>query len=419
MDTVSQAGSGIAILTFDIVIVGGGIVGLSLALALAKNAGLSIAVLESNPDAIPFDEHHYHHRVSAVALASVRIFQALQVWQDIKNNRVSPFTAIQVWEASSQVNLDFECNEIGEPVLGYIIENNVIQNCLCEKLKSLPQVKMISPVKLTAFHEDDEFVTLVADNNIQYRAQVAVAADGARSWLREQAGISAHAEDYDQEAIVATVETELPHEKVARQVFLPGGPLAFLPLNDTHTSSIVWSLPKAEARMLLALDEAEFRERLATAFSQRLGAVKDVGGRFTFPLKKQQAEHYVSGRTVLVGDAAHVIHPLAGQGVNLGLLDAASLAEVILAAGSEEFAGQAVLRRYERWRRADNLALMTGVDLIKHLFASEKVSVQTARAIGMAVTSKFAVLKNIFTRYAVGCRDGLPELAKPRMTSIG
>lgn len=419
MDTVSKTGSGVAVLTFDIAIVGGGIVGLSLALALAKKSGLSIVILESNPETVPYDVNAYHHRVSAVALSSVRIFQSLQVWQDIINTRVSPFTAIQVWETSSQSNLDFESNEIGEPVLGYIIENNVIQNSLREKLKSHPQVHVVSPVKLTEFHENDEFVTLVSDNNIQYRARVAVAADGARSWLRDQVGINAYAEDYDQEAIVATVVTELPHEKIARQVFLPGGPLAFLPLSDAHTSSIVWSLPKDEARMLRTLDETEFRLRLAAAFSCRLGSVNEIGGRFTFPLKKQQAEQYVCGRTVLVGDAAHVIHPLAGQGVNLGLLDAASLAEVMFSAGSEDIASSAVLRRYERWRCADNLALMTGVDLIKHLFASDKVSVQTARAIGMAVTSRLSVLKNIFTRYAVGCRDGLPELAKPRMTSIG
>lgn len=418
MDTVSETRSGVAILTFDIAIVGGGIVGLSLALALSKNTGLSIVILESNSDTVPFDRDLYHHRVSAVALSSVRIFQSLQVWQDINNTRVSPFTAIQVWEAGSPANLDFECNEIGEPVLGYIIENNVIQNSLREKLKSCPQVQVVSPVKLTAFHEDDEFVTLVSADNIQYRARVAVAADGARSWLREQAGINAHAEDYDQEAIVATVVTELPHEKIARQIFLPGGPLAFLPLSGAHASSIVWSLPKDEARAKLSLNEAAFREQLATAFSGRLGQVQEIEKRFTFPLKKQQAEQYVCGRTVLVGDAAHVIHPLAGQGVNLGLLDAASLAEVMLAADRQDIASSAVLRRYERWRRADNLALMTGVDLIKHLFASDKVSVQTARAIGMAVTSRFAMLKNIFTRYAVGCRDGLPEMAKPRMTSI-
>lgn len=420
MDTVSQTQSGHAVLTFDIVIVGGGMVGMTLAAALSKKTNLSIAILEASVDDAPFTPETYHHRVSAIALSSARIFESLQIWDDIKQKRVSPFTAIQVWDGNSKADLQFECNEIGEPVLGYIIENNVMQNALRETLKLQPQIHFISPVKLTEFHEHDDYVTLVADDNTHYQARLAVAADGARSWLREQAGIRVHTADYDQEAIVASVVTALPHEKIARQVFLPAGPLAFLPLHDAHTSSIVWSLPKTEARRLVSLDEQAFKLALTNAFSGRLGEVVNVSKRFTFPLRKQQAEHYVSARIALVGDAAHVMHPLAGQGVNLGLLDAASLADVIADAvmNSHDFGCISSLRRYERWRRADNIALLTGVDIIKHLFASEHASIQTARAIGIAVTSRLAVLKNIFTRYAVGCRDDLPMLAKPRMTSM-
>ncbi|HTM62870.1 MAG TPA: UbiH/UbiF/VisC/COQ6 family ubiquinone biosynthesis hydroxylase [Gammaproteobacteria bacterium] len=413
MDTFRQTESAASILKYDVAITGGGMVGMTLALALAKNPELSIVILESNEDNAPFLTEQYHHRVSAAALSSVRIFQSLQVWQNIKMMRVSPFTAIQVWDCASPAQLDFVSNEIGEPVLGYIIENNVMQHALREKLKAYPQIHFVSPVKLTACLQQEDDVTLIADDDTQYRAKLAVAADGAQSWLRQQAGISVQTTDYDQHAIVAAVETELPHQKIARQVFLPSGPLAFLPLADAHTSSIVWSLPKDRASALKEMDEDAFKLRLGAAFNERLGAVKSVSRRFTFPLKKQQAETYAAGRIVLVGDAAHVMHPLAGQGLNIGLLDAACLAEVILDAlnAGRDFAGTSSLRRYERWRRADNLAMLTGVDLIKQLFASDNMPVQTMRSLGMTLTGRMAILKNIFTRYAVGSRDGLPSLA--------
>jgi 2-octaprenylphenol hydroxylase len=415
VDTLSQAESSSTILTFDIAIVGGGMVGMALALALAQQSSLSIVILESAAEAAAFRPDVYHHRVSALALSSMRIFQALHVWNDIKAARVSPFTAIQVWDTHHRTDLNFVCNEIGEPVLGYIVENIILQQCLRAQIKTLPQVHYMAPVTLREYREDDNGVTLITKDNQHYRARLAVAADGANSWLRDQAGMNVSTVDYDQEAIVATVTTEFPHEKIARQIFLPTGPLAFLPLAEASTSSIVWSLPKAEARRLAALEQEIFQQELTQAFAERLGDVCTVGKRFVFPLKKQQAENYVSGRVVLVGDAAHVIHPLAGQGVNLGLLDAASLAEVILDAvrTRRDVADTASLRRYERWRRADNLALLTGVDIIKQLFASEKIPVRTLTGLGMAVTSRLAVLKNIFTRYAVGCRDDLPALAKP------
>tara|TARA_R110000868_G_scaffold269522_3_gene528864 strand:+ start:2331 stop:3503 length:1173 start_codon:yes stop_codon:yes gene_type:complete len=388
-------------------------VGMALACALSENADLSIVILEASQETSNTLSDAYHHRVSAIALSSMQIFQSLQVWHDIVKARVSPFVAIQVWDASNKTNLKFECNDIAEPALGYIIENNVMQQVLRDKLKSLPNVQFVSAVTLTKLVERDDCVTLMSDQ-CHYQARIAVAADGANSWLRRQVGVQIKGQSYDQEAIVATVETARPHEKIARQVFLSSGPLAFLPLKEPNTSSIVWSLPREEARRISSMDEEAFKLLLAEQFSERLGKIVSVGQRFTFPLKRQQSAQYVQGRVVLAGDAAHVMHPLAGQGVNLGLLDAASLAEVILDAvhHDKDFSELSCLRRYERWRRADNLALLAGVDIIKNIFSSEKSTVQVVRSLGMSMASRVSMLKNIVTRYAVGCREGLPRIAR-------
>ena len=414
MDTVSQAKPDFALLNVDIAIVGGGMVGMALALALAQNPNLSIAILEANQDTVQFIPDRCHHRVSALALSSVRILQALDVWPAMQARRVSPFTAVQVWDANCKTDLTFAGNEIGETNLGYIVENTVTQQSLQEKIHRQPNIQFISPVKLLSYAEQQHHGLLTTENHGNITAKLLVATDGANSWLRQQAGIQVTAQSYEQEAIVASVTTELPHQKIARQVFLPEGPLAFLPLQSAGMSSIVWSLPPAKARRLLAMPTVEFNTCLAEAFGRRLGAVTDVAERHIFPLKKQQAENYVRGRVVLAGDAAHVMHPLAGQGANLGLLDAASLAEVVLAAVAKgrELADTAALRRYERWRRADNLALLTGVDIIKQIFGSDNISIQAARALGLAATNRFSLLKNIFTRYAVGARNDLPLLAR-------
>lgn len=399
---------------FDIAIVGGGNVGLTLALALAKNTDLSIAIFEASDVSHPFNADEYHYRVSAVALASSRIFESLGVWDAMQAMRVSPFTSTHVWESTSNAQLDFSCNDISQPLLGHIVENNVMQNALLAKLADYPQIQLLKPITLQPLRTQEDSVLLTDDGGNSYHARLIVAADGARSWVRGQVGIPVERDDYDQKAIVATVETDLPHQKCARQVFLPSGPLAFLPLAESRMSSIVWSLPTEQAEELKDVDLESFRQQLEEAFAGQLGSIKAISKRYTFPLIRQQATSYVKDHVALVGDAAHVMHPLAGQGVNLGLLDAASLAEVIADAhrAGKDYADFKTLRRYERWRRADNLALMTGVDIIKHFFASENPTVKTARAVGISMVNRLTVLKNIFTRYAVGSRDDLPLLAR-------
>lgn len=397
--------------THDIVIVGAGLIGSVLACALAQQTSLSIALLEAQPASVTWSLDHYHHRVSAIALSSQRIFQSLNVWDEIKKNRVSPFTQIHVWDEAGKGEIHFSSEEIAEFYLGYIIENNLMQAVLAEKIKQYPQIKVFSPVNLTAFQQTEKNIQLTTVDGNLFTAQLAVAADGANSWLREQAKIAVEKNPYGQEALVATVRTTLPHQQTARQVFTQRGPLAFLPLADANLSSIVWSTDEAKHLQDLAVNP--FKTKLAQAFAYRLGEIQEVESRQVFPLYKQQAAQYVKPRLAMVGDAAHMLHPLAGQGANLGLLDAASLVDVIQDAlkHSRDFASLPNLRRYERWRKADNVAMLMGVDLIKNLFESDKKITQQARTFGLNATQHLRWLKNIFTRHAVGNRQGLPLLA--------
>lgn len=399
---------------YDCVIVGGGIVGAALACALAQKTSLSIALVEAHSIQSSWTPACYHHRVSAISLSSERIFRALGVWPDMQVMRVSPFKKIQVWDEGSSGQIEFNCRDIAAGHLGCIIENNVMQDALINKLKKYPQVELIAPAKLThlAIQADGAELTLDADKILF--AKLVVGADGAKSWVRQQAGIGVIQHDYQQQGLVATVRTQFPHQQVARQVFLPTGPLAFLPLAEENLSSIVWSLPDDQAQMYAKLDEGRFKESLAVAFNHQLGEIEEVAERFTFPLRKQETNHYVLDKLALIGDAAHTVHPLAGQGVNIGLLDAASLVDVMVSAIEQgrSFASISTLRKYERWRKADNCAMLSGVDLIKKLFANEQKPVQQVRGLGLNLTNKLSFVKNIFTKQAVGARNGLPSLAQ-------
>ncbi len=399
---------------YDIIIIGGGIVGLTLACALAQQCSLSIAIVEAQAEINEWQLSHYHHRVSAISLASKRIFSALNVWDDIKKKRVSPFSKMHVWDGFTQAEINFDSSEIAEICLGFIIENNVIQSALMEKIKRYPNIHFISAAHLIHYQQLEHDIELTLENKRILKAKLAIAADGSRSWLREMANIQLSKENYGQKAMVATVQTELPHYKTAHQVFLDTGPLAFLPLADENISSIVWSLDNDAAKEIESLTDEEFKSILTKKFGSCLGEIIFTTKRYSFPLIKQQTNYYVRDRIALVGDAAHTVHPLAGQGVNIGLLDAACLAEVLLTAikANRNFANLATLRRYERWRRADSLPMITGIDAIKKIFASEKKSLRDLRAFGLNFSNRVQWIKNIFIQHAVGNRDGLPILAK-------
>jgi 2-octaprenylphenol hydroxylase len=399
---------------FDVIIVGGGVVGLSFACALAQNTSLSIAVLDAKPASNHWSPDKYHHRVSAVSLASQRLFDSIKVWDAMRSMRVSPFTSIQVWDGVREGQIQFAARDIHEPLLGYIIENEVMQLALLQKLSAYSQVSYLAPVALSQLQNTGDRIEITLQDGTLVMGQLLVAADGMHSWVREQLAIPLKKLNYKQHAVVATVETALPHTMCARQVFLATGPLAFLPLINSHLSSVVWSLPTEQAEKMLELSDEAFKQALSNAFDHRLGDVVNVKDRFILPLSKQLAAQYTQNRVALVGDAAHVVHPLAGQGVNMGLLDAACLTDVIVNAINQKrnYAALHTLRRYERWRRADNTTMQIGIDAIKNIFASQRKPIQVARSLGLSCVDQFSWLKMKLTRHAVGNKTDLPTLSR-------
>jgi 2-octaprenylphenol hydroxylase len=404
---------------YDIIIIGGGIIGTTLACALSERSSLSIAILEAKKPEVVWDESCYDHRVSAITLSSQRIFQSINVWEKIKAKRVSSFTKMHVWDETRQGHIHFDSAEIARAQLGFIIENKVIQASLWERIKEC-QIDVLAPVQLQQYQLSKTDIALKTSDEKTLKAKCVIAADGAQSWMRKQAGIQAVFKTYHESAIVCSVTTTLPHEKTARQVFLNTGPLAFLPLDNEYDSSIVWSLPADLAKEYAACSPDLFKEILAREFSHELGSIKEVTHRYCFPLQKHTANRYISERLALVGDAAHVIHPLAGQGVNVGLLDAGSLVDVISQSiqMNRDFSSQSELRQYERWRKADNAALLIGIDWIKSFFASDKKMVTDFRMFGMNQLDKSHFFKNWLANYACGNRSNLPTLASERYTPV-
>lgn len=396
----------------DIIIVGGGLIGGVLALGLAEQTNLKITLLEAKADLPIWAADQAEDRVIALSLSSKRILSRLGLWPSIAKQRVSPFDKMQVWDEKTGASISFASENVGEAVLGYIVENNLIQQTVLQAVQSKPNILYHAPVTLKALTTHSEKVVIETEQGA-YCAKLGVGADGANSWVALKAGLHMPAHSYAALGLVATVTTEKPHDNTARQIFLATGPLAFLPLQDAHRSSIVWSLPVDEANRLVKLEDAAFLAELTRAFENRLGAVTHVNQRLVFPLAHHEVARYIDQRIALLGDAAHTMHPLAGQGANLGLLDAASLIDVLKKAleSKRDIGTQAVLRQYERWRKADNMLLLTGVDQLKQLFASQTPLVASFRRYGLNFIDRTAILKNVFNRYAVGDRSDLPTLA--------
>ncbi len=396
-------------MTHEIAIVGAGMVGTTLAVALAR-AGFDVALIEAAPPA-PYDPaSDYDLRVSALSAASQRLFARLGIWPAIAAGRISPYREMQVWDAGGAGILHFDAAELGLPELGHIVENSLIQSAAWQ---ALDRVRRYCPARLRALEPAADGCRLLLEDGGALEAQLVVGADGAESRVRELAGIGCSGWSYAQQGIVCNVATEQPHRHTAWQRFLPTGPLAFLPLADGRCS-IVWSVDAAEAGTLMALDDEAFRRRLGEAFGGELGAITAVSRRAAFPLRMLHAQRYVQPRLALVGDAAHVIHPLAGQGVNLGLLDTAALAEVLNAAKREgrDLGDLRVLQQYERWRRGDNLLMTAATDGLKRLFGSRNPLLAFARNRGLGVVNAVTPLKNLFIRHAMGIAGDMPPLVR-------
>ncbi len=397
---------------YDIAIVGAGVVGATLAAALA-DSGLRIALIEASepqgydPDA-PLDL-----RVFAISRASERILRALGAWDDIERARISAYRGMHVWEAYGSGGIEFDARDVAEADLGHIVENKLLQSALLRVIEDHHNIEKLWPRQCTGLAVEPAGMTLKFGDADKVQARLVVAADGANSRVRGWAGIEVNRHAYKQRAVVSHLSTERPHGAIARQVFLPGGVLALLPLADGR-SSLIWSTREAHAEDLLAMPEADFVEAISRANDFALGAVTKADRRASFPLVRMHAQRYVRPRLALVGDAAHCVHPLAGQGVNLGMLDAAALAETLDRAVEQgrDVGALGVLRRFERARRAENGAMVASLDGIQKLFGARAGLIRELGGRGLGAINHCAPVKNLFIRRALGLGGDLPALAR-------
>lgn len=403
---------------YDVIIVGGAIVGATLACALA-NTRLRVAVIEAKPPALDWPEDSVDLRVSALTLSSLRILAALEVWPDIAA-RISPFREMHVWDSMGSGLIHFDSADIGEATLGYIVENRVIQSALFKRARTCANIDWLSGTDVSALDLLPEQAILCSADGRELSASLVVGADGSNSAVRRLAGITTRGWDHRQTAVVTVVNISGCHQATAWQRFLPTGPLAFLPLAN-GACSIVWSTTPEHAEHLCTIDESEFIAELQTALGTAteqtkarvsLGEVTGIGARAAFPLRLIHANHYVRPRLALMGDAAHTVHPLAGQGVNLGLSDAAALAEVLLDALGDCGALR-TLRRYERWRKGDNLAVIMALEGIRQIFSQRSPPpLRWLRNTGLNLTNALSPVKNALMYRAMGLKGDLPKLAR-------
>ncbi len=399
---------------FDIAVVGGGMVGASVALAAARD-GLRVALLERQAPPLEWPESSHDQRVSALTRASQLILQNLGAWSHMQAMGVTAYEHMHVWEKRGIGEIHFDAADIGEPDLGHIVENRVIVAALWREIGAQAGIETFFGRELTGIERDGDVAHLQFRDGEPLSAALLVGADGGRSQLRELAGIGLAGRDYDQYAVVATVRAERGNAATAWQRFMPTGPLALLPL-ESDLFSIVWSTSPVAAQELTALPPAQFDERLSTASQRCCGHLELLGERAAFPLRLQHANAYVQPNLALVGDAAHVIHPLAGQGVNLGLLDAGVLMDVLAEARSR---GQAlgalgVLRRYERARKGHNLAVQMVMDAFKYLFGNQNPALHLLRNLGLGLADHIPPLRRQFEQVALGQGMELSGLARIR-----
>jgi len=397
----------------DVVIVGAGMVGLSLALALHQN-GLQVARVEARSlNCNALDNERVETRVSAINHASKRFLKELNVWDSIKSARVSPYYKMQVWDDGLENHIAITAEEIAEHSLGSIVENDVISHALMEKIQST-SIEIFDNQKIVEIQRNRNLAKVILHENsplergadrrgVTIETNLVVGADGANSFIRDYFNFDTKTKPYNHTAIVATIELEKKHEQIAYQRFYDKGVLAFLPLADSNKASIVWSVKSDYANYLMKLDEVGFEETLSLAISNQLGDVKLLSKRFSFELIQRHAQTYIQDNVVLVGDACHSIHPLAGQGVNLGFKDVVSLTDVIIKAFKKgRLIGHiSTLDKYQRERMLDNKKMITLMKAFKEGFANENEYIKQARRWGLDFVDKNSFVKKVLVKQAL------------------
>ncbi len=410
----SPAGTGADIET-EVLILGGGMVGMTLANALA-GAGVATIVVDSAPEDAQLDTA-YDGRASAIAHGSAQVFRGIGLWPYL-DAAAGPIIDIRVADGTvaggpSTLFLHYDHRAVGDQPFGYMIENRVIRRALFEQAAALPALERIAPARVATLARDIGGAEAELEDGRRIRCRLAVGAEGRNSPSRGDAGIAVTRLPYDQTAIVCTVRHARDHRGVAVEYFLPSGPFAMLPMTGKRMN-IVWTERPDLAARYMALDDAAFLVELGRRFGDWLGAIELVGPRFTYPLSLQHAVRYTDRRLALVGDAAHAIHPIAGQGLNLGLRDVAALAEAVIDTRrlGLDIGGADVLRRYERWRRFDSVLLTTVTDVLNRLFSNDFPPLRLARDLGLAAVDHLPPLKRFFMRHAMGVVGDLPRLVK-------
>lgn len=401
----------------DVVIVGGGMVGAALACSLGGSR-LKVAVVEAQtPEPFSADQPH-DLRVSALSIASKNILETVGAWEGVTSRRFCPFRRMRVWENSGDTM--FDSTDISYPELGYIVENRITQLALLDRLAVFDNIELLMPQAIKRMDYDGAQSVVVLENGRELQAKLLVAADGGHSRVRQAVGLGVTSWDYNQHALVIYIETAYPQQDITWQRFVSSGPQAFLPLTGNY-GSIVWYQSPDEVRRLQSLPFERLQAELVAAFPDCLGGVKQVLGVASFPLRRQHAQAYIKQGVALVGDAAHMINPLAGQGVNIGLLDAAALAEVVVDAHGrgKNFADISVLRRYEAMRRNENLKMMTVMDVFYRSFSNDILPVKLLRNLGLGLAQRITPARNKVMKAAMGLEGRLPKLARGQRLSAG
>lgn len=396
----------------DIIIIGAGMVGMTAALACAHK-GASVILLDRQ-DPQDYLTADFDGRASAIAASSWRMYEHLGI-ADALAGQVQAITDILITDGEvggyiSPLSLHFDSEDAGGAPMGYMIENRILRRALYLAVQDAASVKMIAPSEVFGFDEQASSIEIETDGGT-LSARALISADGRNSWSRKHAGITVSNTPYKQKAIVTTVVHEKPHNGVAHELFFPGGPFAILPLTK-HRSSIVWTDTPGAVDAAMALPEHMFAAELARRFGDMYGQVGPCAPRWSYPLSLQMAEKYVQGRLALIGDAAHAIHPIAGQGLNMGLRDAAALADVVHEAKANGIDIMLQLSDLEIWRNFDNRVLAASTDTFNRLFSNDIAPIKHARRLGLGIMDKIKPAQSFFIREAAGLHGDLPSLLR-------